>query len=99
MYYNKEELERLRKEGEKQLQQLEEEENLQGDRYRSEAGIQIQCLHCKYDRFEIGKALLNTRGMTFLDLDWLNENATTLICKRCGYIHWFNKEVTVMKDE
>lgn len=97
MYYNKEELERMRKKGEEYLRQ--EEEKLKGYKYTSEAELQITCTHCKYERFEQGKALLNTRGMTFLDLDWLNENATTLICKRCGYIHWFSQKVTEIQDE
>jgi predicted nucleic-acid-binding Zn-ribbon protein len=91
VYYNKEELERLKKQSEEYWKQKEEEEK--GYKYTSEAGLQIVCTHCKYERFEQSKALLNTRGMTFLDLDWLNDDATILICKRCGYTHWFCKEV------
>ncbi|MCF8012329.1 MAG: hypothetical protein K9L17_13580 [Clostridiales bacterium] len=60
--------------------------------------IQIKCIHCKHTKFELGKALLNSRGLTFLDLDWLNESAKILICKRCGYIHWFSGEITEIKD-
>lgn len=96
MYYNEEELERMKKKGEEYLRQEEEEKK--GYKYKSEAELQIRCMHCKYEYFEAGEALLNTRGMTFLDLDWLNNNATTLICKRCGYIHWFNKQVKKIKE-
>jgi predicted nucleic-acid-binding Zn-ribbon protein len=91
MFYNREELERLRKKGEEQAKELEEKSA--GYKYKSQAGIQIFCHHCKYDHFHKGNALLNTRGLTFLDLDWLNESATTLVCHRCGFIHWFGKEV------
>jgi predicted nucleic-acid-binding Zn-ribbon protein len=91
MFYNKEELENLRKKGEEQLKQMEAKAN--GFRYISEAEVEILCNHCKYDRFHKGSALLNTRGLTFFDLDWLNESATTLVCHRCGFIHWFGREV------
>jgi predicted nucleic-acid-binding Zn-ribbon protein len=91
MYYSKEQLEKMRREGEERLKKLEEQER--GFKYESENDIQVICIHCKHDHFHRGSALLNTRGMTFFDLDWLNESATTLICARCGYIQWFGKEV------
>jgi hypothetical protein len=64
-----------------------------GFRYESGQGIKVICIHCKHEYFQKGKALLNTRGLTFFDLDWLNASATTLICAQCGFIHWFGKEV------
>ena len=67
MYYNKEELEKIKKKGEEYLR--EEEERERGCKYNSEAELEITCTHCKYELFEQGKALLNTRGMTFFDLD------------------------------
>ena len=91
MYYSKKELERIRKEGEEQAKKLGEESK--GYKYQSENDVQIICTHCKHDYFHKGSAQLNTRGLTFLGLDWLNESATTLVCSRCGYIHWFGKEV------
>jgi len=33
--------------------------------------------------------MLNTRALTFFDLDWLNEEAAVRVCKRCGFLHWF----------
>jgi UDP-2,3-diacylglucosamine pyrophosphatase LpxH len=91
MFYNKEELERLRKQGEEYLKKAEQE--ARGQKYKSDAGIEITCLHCGHDHFQRRKALLNTRGMTFFDLEWLNQSATTLMCVQCGLIHWFGKEV------
>ena len=94
VYYNEEKLERLKKQNEEYWKQKEEEK---GYKYTTEAGLQVVCTHCKHERFEEGKALLNTRGMTFFNLDWLNDEATILICKRCGYTHWFCKEVKKFK--
>ncbi|MGI6686641.1 MAG: hypothetical protein ACOX47_14435 [Bacillota bacterium] len=91
MYYSPEQLERMKKGGEEHLKKQEEEKK--GYKYKSGNGIQVICIHCKHDHFHKGSALLNTRGMTFFDLDWLNQSATTLICASCGYIHWFGKEV------
>lgn len=96
MYYSQEELEQMRKKGEELIEK--EEERSKGNKYSSEADLQIACTHCGYEYFEQGKALLNTRGMSFFDLDWLNADAITLICIRCGYIHWFGKKVTEIKD-
>jgi predicted nucleic-acid-binding Zn-ribbon protein len=56
-------------------------------------GIQVTCVHCQYDRFESGQALLNTALATFFKLDFANRSAITLTCNRCGYIHWFNRKV------
>lgn len=94
MHYSKKELERLRKEGEKRALEMVQEMEVgkNGREYKSN-DIQVICIHCKYNKFEQGKAQLNTRGLTFFDLDWLNESATTLICKQCGYIHWFGRGV------
>lgn len=53
------------------------------------AGKPVTCPHCAEDRFHRGTALLNTAGLTFFDLDWLNRSATTLACARCGLVQWF----------
>ena len=52
-------------------------------------GEELRCQVCGYDAFEMRRAQLNTRGMTFLKLDWANRSATCYVCDRCGYIHWF----------
>jgi len=96
MYYNKEQLRKIREKGEEQLKELEKENK--GDKYRSAADMEIVCQHCQHDHFEKGEALLNTRGLTFFDLDWLNGSAITLACTRCGFIHWFAREVQRVED-
>lgn len=95
MYYNKQQLEQLRKEAEEYAKKLEEEAEKaeKGAKFESAAGIPVVCPHCQHDHFHYDKRLLNTRGLTFLDLDWLNESAHTLICVKCGNIQWFAKEV------
>ena len=52
-------------------------------------GKPLVCQVCGYDEFDQRRAQLNTPGLTFLNLDWANRSANCLICKRCGYIHWF----------
>lgn len=60
------------------------------ERLRFEAGGKpIACPHCREDRFEAREILLNTRGLTFLKLDWLNRSATALVCGRCGHVQLF----------
>ncbi len=53
------------------------------------AGKGVKCGHCAGDRFVEGEALLNTAGMTFINLDWANRRAATLACVACGHIEWF----------
>jgi predicted RNA-binding Zn-ribbon protein involved in translation (DUF1610 family) len=52
-------------------------------------GHPLVCAHCKNDTFYHRSWLLNTAGMTFLNLDWLNQSATNYICSNCGKIEWF----------
>jgi hypothetical protein len=59
-------------------------------------GIDVTCVHCKYDRFEHGKAQLNTALASFLHLNFTDRSATILTCCRCSYVHWFNKKVERM---
>ncbi|WP_339063490.1 zinc ribbon domain-containing protein [Tepidibacillus marianensis] len=54
-------------------------------------GIKVKCPHCENEIFEEGSAQLNTAGMSFLDLDWLNKSATVLSCTNCGLIQWYGK--------
>ncbi|MGA8264004.1 MAG: hypothetical protein WB779_06140 [Ignavibacteriaceae bacterium] len=57
----------------------------------SVAGKAVICQHCANDRFTTRQAQLNTKGLTFLDLDWANPAADVLICANCGFLHWFFK--------
>ncbi|MGE5457667.1 MAG: hypothetical protein ACM3RX_04870 [Methanococcaceae archaeon] len=55
-------------------------------------GKEIVCPHCDNNQFGQGTALLNTPGLTFLNLDWANRTATILICSKCQSIQWFLKQ-------
>lgn len=59
-----------------------------GERYEV-ADKAVSCAHCGRDRFVEGRALLNTAGLSFLNLDWANRSAATLTCTSCGRIEWF----------
>jgi len=54
-----------------------------------ESGKELTSLICGGNRFYKREALLNTPGMTFLNLDWANASANCCVCSDCGYIHWF----------
>ncbi|WP_162231671.1 hypothetical protein [Allosalinactinospora lopnorensis] len=41
-------------------------------------------------QFEQYKWKLNTAGMSFMNLDWLNREATCYVCSGCRHIHWFH---------
>ena len=41
--------------------------------------------------FDCREILLNTRGATFMNFDWLNRGAVALTCKQCSRIEWFNE--------
>ena len=60
-----------------------------GDDSYERAGKLVTCSHCGGTSFEKSVALLNSRGLTFLDLDWANAEADTFVCKNCGHIEWF----------
>jgi len=36
--------------------------------------------------------MLNTVGLTFLELDWANRSGSLLICVKCSHIEWFLEE-------
>ncbi|XID93582.1 hypothetical protein ACF3MZ_03335 [Paenibacillaceae bacterium WGS1546] len=55
-------------------------------------GASVTCPCCGNDTFDKDYRQLNSRGATFLGLDWANRNATILVCKRCSYIMWFMEE-------
>ena len=48
------------------------------------AGKNVSCPICGHDRFLSRDALLNTRGMTFFNLDWANKKATVHSGGRVG---------------
>ena len=52
-------------------------------------GIQLNCSHCTKDLFRSRGVLLNTRGLTFLGLDWLNQSAHAMECAHCSLVQIF----------
>lgn len=52
-------------------------------------GQKLECIICKGTKFWTRETLMNTKGMSFLNLDWANKTATNYICNQCGYVHWF----------
>lgn len=52
-------------------------------------GKALQCMHCGHDRFWTRTTLMNTKGVSFLGLDWANKEADNYVCDLCGYVHWF----------
>lgn len=62
---------------------------LSGEGEYERAGRRVTCSHCGGTEFDESRAQLNTAGLTFLDLDWANRNATVLVCRQCGHIEWF----------
>ena len=52
-------------------------------------GIALKCPHCANDTFYFREGLLNTAGMEFLDLGWLDQPSSNYICAVCGRIEWF----------
>jgi uncharacterized protein len=54
-------------------------------------GIRVKCSHCAGEEFAEGSAQLNTAALTFLDLDWANKSAHTLMCVQCSRIEWFGE--------
>ena len=63
-------------------------------------GLTLKCQHCGHDLFSHRRILLNTRGMTFFGLDWLNADADIYVCAECGHLMWFASDaVSTEKDE
>lgn len=52
-------------------------------------GKELICPICGCGDFDHERILLNTAGMTLLNLDWANREANCYICGECGYIFWF----------
>lgn len=66
--------------------------SLNGDDVYEIAGAPLVCPHCECTHFNRDQVLLNTRGMSFLGLDWANGGADVYICKNCGHIDWFAQQ-------
>lgn len=53
------------------------------------AGKPVRCPHCDGLEFDRRGILMNTRGATFFNFDWLNRKAVALTCRKCHRIEWF----------
>lgn len=49
----------------------------------------LHCLVCRGELFTDQEIKLNTTGMEFLGMEWLNRSGTALICDRCSFVHTF----------
>ncbi|GAA3536300.1 hypothetical protein GCM10022234_36390 [Aeromicrobium panaciterrae] len=49
----------------------------------------LVCNVCGNDEFLQREIKMQTTGMTFFDLDFLNESSDGVVCNRCGYVHMF----------
>ena len=61
------------------------------DEFQS-GGLDIRCTQCGGTHFRRRKMLMNTRGLTYFNLDWLNKGAMALICKQCRMIQLFSED-------
>lgn len=59
-------------------------------------GSRLLCMHCRHDAFTESSILLNTSGLTFFGLEWLNDSARVLACANCGFLHWFARSAAVV---
>jgi cytochrome c-type biogenesis protein CcmH/NrfF len=56
------------------------------------AGYSLKCPICGGENFWQHEALLSTRIMTLIKLDWVNPRADIYICDHCRHILWFFPE-------
>lgn len=68
-----------------------------GTRYAA-AGRVVRCSHCFEERFVEREAMLNTAGLTLLNLDWLNDSAVVLICVTCTQLTWFGERPEALPE-
>ncbi|GAX53093.1 hypothetical protein [Streptomyces olivochromogenes] len=60
----------------------------------------LNCQVCQGDLFRERRVLLNSAGMEFMLGKLAGENATGLICWRCGYVHLFvNKDIKLYRAD
>ncbi|WP_343218196.1 zinc ribbon domain-containing protein [Haloferula helveola] len=49
----------------------------------------LLCPICRHDEFDRREMLMNTSGMSFMNMDWLNSSACALVCQKCKHIELF----------
>lgn len=61
-------------------------------------GAPLVCRLCGHDEFDQRPMLINTMGMTFINLDWLNDSACALVCRECHHIELFTQAPPFRED-
>jgi predicted nucleic-acid-binding Zn-ribbon protein len=54
-------------------------------------GSPLVCPVCGHDEFDRREMQMNTSGLTFMGMDWLNDSACALVCQQCKRIELFAK--------
>ena len=49
----------------------------------------LVCPVCENNKFYTRETLMNTAGMAFFNLEFINKTANNYICDKCGYVYWF----------
>jgi predicted nucleic-acid-binding Zn-ribbon protein len=83
----------IRKQDEEKQRQEDEQQRMEAMESKIVNGKKVHCPICENDRFRKQNTLMNTRGATMMDLDWMNASAQTCICKSCGYVLWFRENL------
>ena len=63
----------------------------EGEEFQS-GGRDIRCTQCGGRHFRQRKMLMNTRGLSYFNLDWLNKGAMALICTQCKMVQLFAED-------
>ncbi|HXP21569.1 MAG TPA: hypothetical protein VN840_18150 [Streptosporangiaceae bacterium] len=59
----------------------------------------FSCTVCRGTLFYDRQVQLNTRGLEFMRLEWMNKSGISLICARCGYMHTFVNDAIEMWEQ
>jgi predicted RNA-binding Zn-ribbon protein involved in translation (DUF1610 family) len=52
-------------------------------------GKPLICPHCGGAELNQRAAQLNTAGLAFFNLEWMNKSAAVFHCQACGRLEWF----------
>lgn len=53
-------------------------------------GQPLACLMCGYRMFVARRGQIQSRLLSFLNLDWLGSTTTSYACGSCGHLHEFS---------
>lgn len=68
---------------------MDDARRLESDGYLVILGRLIRCPVCGNEKFGQRSVLMNTRGATFLEIEWANRGADARICIGCSYVMMF----------